>query len=96
MQTTIAAIYIKVSSPHVAEAEVSDLLRQMTNSGCTYADENTFIDATDELGRLVKLAGTRTFDVVYVHREVTLEDRDAYLGFIKELYQRNVSIILCE
>ena len=96
MQTTIAAIYIKVSSPAVAEAEVSELLKHLADNGCQLANEETFINPTDgydELDSLKQWAGTRNFDMVCLRRTVDLEDRDSYLSFIQNLYSGNVTLL---
>jgi hypothetical protein len=93
--TTIAAIYIKVSSPVVAETEVTELLQHLIDNGCELASD-TILDPNegyDELDSLAKWADTRTFDMVCIRRAINLEDHDAYLSFIQNLYLGNVTLL---
>jgi hypothetical protein len=96
VQTTIAAIYIKVSSPTVTEAEVSELLERLADNGCRLANKDNVTDVadgSDELENLKQWVGIRNFDIVCIRRAVNLEDRDAYLSFIHNLYSGNVALL---
>ena len=95
MQTTIAAIYIKVSSPAVAESEVAELLQHLSDSGYSLASDTVLDSAEghDELDNLAKWANTRTFDMVCIRKVVDLEDRDAYLSFRQNIYCGNVTLL---
>lgn len=96
MQTTIAAIYVKVTSPTVAEAEVDELLERLAKSGCHLASDDATKDVDDfydEPYNLLKWADTKNFDMVCIRRAVNLDDRDTYLTFIQNLYCGNVALL---
>jgi hypothetical protein len=95
VQTTIAAIYIKVTSMAVAEIEVSELLRHLADNGCRLATEGAVIDDDDydELDSLRRWAGTKDLNMICLRRTVSLEDRDEYLSFVKNLYSGNVTLL---